>query len=126
MPNLPHPCFALYHVSELCQISVSWQTQSHSLGGSVFRTIHPILGTRDLEKALAFYVDRLGFQLAFRDGSVPTNYAGLRRDTAVSDDGIIHLKQLPKLMFVRVKEGTAITPAGIAELERALPGCKCN
>ena len=46
--------------------------------------------------------------------------------TAVSDEGIIYLKQLPKLMFIRVKEGTAITPAGIAELERALPGCKCN
>jgi hypothetical protein len=46
--------------------------------------------------------------------------------TAVSDEGIIHLKQMPKLMFIRVKGGTAITPAGIAELERALPGCKCN
>jgi catechol 2,3-dioxygenase-like lactoylglutathione lyase family enzyme len=46
----------------------------------VFKAIHPILGARDLEKALAFYVDRLGFQIAFRDGSVPTNYAGLRRD----------------------------------------------
>lgn len=46
----------------------------------MFRTIHPILGARDLEKALAFYVNRLGFQVAFRDGSVPTNYAGLRRD----------------------------------------------
>lgn len=44
--------------------------------------------------------------------------------TAISDDGIIHLKQLPKLRFIRVKEGTAITPAGIAELERALPDCK--
>lgn len=46
----------------------------------MFRAIHPILGARDLEKALTFYVDRLGFQIAFRNGSVPTNYAGLRRE----------------------------------------------
>lgn len=46
----------------------------------MFKAIHPILGTRDLEKALAFYVDRLGFQIAFRDGATPPNYAGLRRD----------------------------------------------
>ena len=43
----------------------------------MFREIHPILGVRDLERALAFYIDRLGFKLAFRDGD---NYAGLRRD----------------------------------------------
>ena len=45
-----------------------------------FSQVQPILGTRDLEQAIAFYVDRLGFTLAFRDGSVPTNYVGLRRD----------------------------------------------
>jgi catechol 2,3-dioxygenase-like lactoylglutathione lyase family enzyme len=41
--------------------------------------VQPILGTRDIERAIGFYVDRLGFTLAFRDGSVPTNYIGLRR-----------------------------------------------
>lgn len=46
----------------------------------MFKAIHPILGARDLEAALEFYMTRLGFQLAFRDGSNPTNYAGLRRD----------------------------------------------
>ncbi|HTG45697.1 MAG TPA: VOC family protein [Verrucomicrobiae bacterium] len=45
-----------------------------------FKKVHPILGTRDLERALDFYITRLGFALAFRDGSNPTNYAGLRRD----------------------------------------------
>src|SRR5690606_5237087 len=44
-----------------------------------FRSMHPILGTRDIERALEFYVTRLGFSLAFRDGSTPTNYAGIRR-----------------------------------------------
>ena len=46
----------------------------------MFKEVHPILGVRDLEKALSFYVDRLGFKLAFRDGSTPTNYAGIQRD----------------------------------------------
>ena len=45
-----------------------------------FAQVQPILGTRDIEKAIRFYVDRLGFTLAFRDASIPTNYIGLRRD----------------------------------------------
>jgi catechol 2,3-dioxygenase-like lactoylglutathione lyase family enzyme len=45
-----------------------------------FNVVHPILGTRDIEKALAFYTEKLGFILAFRDGATPTNYAGLKRD----------------------------------------------
>jgi catechol 2,3-dioxygenase-like lactoylglutathione lyase family enzyme len=43
---------------------------------AVFSQVQPILGTRDLEKAVRFYVDRLGFALAFGDD----NYVGLRRD----------------------------------------------
>jgi len=46
----------------------------------MFKEIHPILGVRDLERALRYYVERLGFTLAFRDRSDPTNYAGVRRD----------------------------------------------
>jgi len=46
----------------------------------MFTQVQPILGTRDIEKAIDFYVQRLGFTLAFRDGSTPTNYVGLRRD----------------------------------------------
>jgi len=45
----------------------------------MFTQVQPILGTRDVEKAIRFYVERLGFTLAFRDGSNPTNYVGLRR-----------------------------------------------
>ena len=44
-----------------------------------FHQVQPILGTRDVAKAVRFYVDRLGFTLAF---GVPTNegnYVGLRR-----------------------------------------------
>jgi catechol 2,3-dioxygenase-like lactoylglutathione lyase family enzyme len=46
----------------------------------LFKATHPILGTRNLETALGFYIERLGFALAFRDPSNPTNYAGVRRD----------------------------------------------
>ena len=46
----------------------------------MFQAVHPILGTRDLERALDFYVTKLGFTLAFRDPSGPGNYAGVRRD----------------------------------------------
>ena len=46
----------------------------------MLQAVHPILGTRDLERALQFYVDKLGFALAFRDPSGPTHYAGVRRD----------------------------------------------
>ncbi len=46
----------------------------------MFKETHPILGTRDLEQALDFYIERLGFTLAFRDPSGPDNYAGVRRD----------------------------------------------
>jgi catechol 2,3-dioxygenase-like lactoylglutathione lyase family enzyme len=46
----------------------------------MLKAIHPILGTRDLERALEHYVQRLGFTLAFRDPSAPDNYAGVKRD----------------------------------------------
>jgi catechol 2,3-dioxygenase-like lactoylglutathione lyase family enzyme len=47
-----------------------------------FAQIQPILGSRDVAKAVAFYVDRLGFTLAFGDPSVQVTYVGLRRDNA--------------------------------------------
>jgi catechol 2,3-dioxygenase-like lactoylglutathione lyase family enzyme len=43
---------------------------------AVLTQVQPILGTRELTKAVRFYVDRLGFTLAFGDD----NYVGLRRD----------------------------------------------
>lgn len=46
----------------------------------MFTAVHPILGTRDIEGAIDFYVNRLGFTLTFRDGATPTNYAAVNRD----------------------------------------------
>jgi catechol 2,3-dioxygenase-like lactoylglutathione lyase family enzyme len=45
----------------------------------VFDDVQPIIGARDLEASIRFYVARLGFALTFRDGSTPTNYVGLNR-----------------------------------------------
>ena len=46
----------------------------------MFRQTHPILGTRDIQRAIAFYTRQLGFELAFGDKADPPNYVGFRRD----------------------------------------------
>lgn len=53
------------------------------MASSQFLTVHPILGTRDIERGIVFYTKEIGCTLAFRDGSSSTNYAGLRRDEIV-------------------------------------------
>lgn len=47
----------------------------------MFKATHPIIGTRDLLRAIDFYTKQLGFQLAFDDPSEPKNYVGFQRDT---------------------------------------------
>ena len=46
----------------------------------MFKETHPILGTRDIQGAIEFYTQQLGFQLAFKDKTDPPNYIGFRRD----------------------------------------------
>jgi catechol 2,3-dioxygenase-like lactoylglutathione lyase family enzyme len=46
----------------------------------MFEATHPILGTRNIQRAIEFYTQRLGFVLAFGDGAEPPNYVGFRRD----------------------------------------------
>jgi catechol 2,3-dioxygenase-like lactoylglutathione lyase family enzyme len=46
----------------------------------MFRETHPIIGTRDIDRAIAFYTEQLGFALAFDDPNRPRNYVGFRRD----------------------------------------------
>ena len=46
----------------------------------MFKETHPILGTRDILRAIEFYTRQLGFRLAFGDGTDPPNYVGFRRD----------------------------------------------
>jgi catechol 2,3-dioxygenase-like lactoylglutathione lyase family enzyme len=47
---------------------------------AMFKETHPILGTQDIQRAIAFYTQRLGFKLAFGDKADPPNYVGFRRD----------------------------------------------
>lgn len=46
----------------------------------MFIQTQPILGTRDIKRAIEFYTQRLGFELAFRDKTDPPNYVGFRRE----------------------------------------------
>jgi catechol 2,3-dioxygenase-like lactoylglutathione lyase family enzyme len=46
----------------------------------MFRQTQPILGTRDIKRAIAFYTERLGFKLAFQHTAEAPNYVGFRRD----------------------------------------------
>jgi catechol 2,3-dioxygenase-like lactoylglutathione lyase family enzyme len=46
----------------------------------MFKETHPILGTRDIQRAIEFYTRQLGFELAFGDDADPPNYVGFRRD----------------------------------------------
>jgi catechol 2,3-dioxygenase-like lactoylglutathione lyase family enzyme len=46
----------------------------------MFKETHPILGTRDIRRAMAFYTQELGFRLVFEDGGDPPNYVVFRRD----------------------------------------------
>ena len=46
----------------------------------MFKQTHPILGTRDIQRAIEFYTRQLGFKLAFSDNADPPNYVGFRRD----------------------------------------------
>jgi catechol 2,3-dioxygenase-like lactoylglutathione lyase family enzyme len=39
----------------------------------------PVLPARDVSEAVRFYVDRLGFELAFQDAPDSPQYAGVRR-----------------------------------------------
>jgi catechol 2,3-dioxygenase-like lactoylglutathione lyase family enzyme len=53
-----------------------------SLRGAV-----PVVPVRDVQEAIAFYRDRLGFQLAFEQGE----YAGVRRDAVeLHLDGVVN------------------------------------
>ncbi|WP_281540554.1 glyoxalase superfamily protein [Maribacter aestuarii] len=42
--------------------------------------IHPVLPVKDVVEALDFYVNRLGFRIAFADDSKQPKYAGIIRD----------------------------------------------
>ncbi|HLJ51690.1 MAG TPA: VOC family protein [Bryobacteraceae bacterium] len=46
----------------------------------MFKETHPILGTRNVQRAIEFYTQQLGFKVAFGDTADPQGYVGFRRD----------------------------------------------
>ena len=46
----------------------------------MFKETHPIIGTRDIQRAIEFYTRQLGFKIAFTDKADSPNYVGFRRD----------------------------------------------
>ena len=51
-----------------------------AMSSAKLHDVIPILDVRNVERAIQFYVERLGFQLDFRYADDPNNYAGVRRD----------------------------------------------
>lgn len=45
-----------------------------------FQEIHPVLPVQDVTTALYFYVEKLGFEIAFADDDKNPFYAGVKRD----------------------------------------------
>ena len=93
----------------------------------MFKKTHPILGTRDIQRAMDFYTQQLGFELAFRDKNDPPNYIGFRRDAVElhmqfqfeHEMGTIRLRFLvedPDALFQEYRErGIECTPSGIRD-----------
>src|SRR5258708_1259335 len=72
------------------------------MGTTTFNAVQPVLPVRDVDKAIHFYVDRVGFLLNFRDQPSPlTRYAGLRRGNAE-----LHLHWHEEADFKGVEAGT--------------------
>jgi uncharacterized glyoxalase superfamily protein PhnB len=44
-----------------------------------FKEVNPILPVRDVDSAIEFYTEAMGFGLSFRDCSAPDKYVGVRR-----------------------------------------------
>ena len=93
----------------------------------MFKMTHPILGTRDIKRAMDFYTQRLGFELAFADETDPPNYVGFRRDAVELhmqfqfeyEMGTIRLRFLvedPDALFNEYQErGVECTDTGIRD-----------
>jgi uncharacterized glyoxalase superfamily protein PhnB len=68
---------------------------------ATLKSVQPVLPARDVEKALRFYVERLGFRLAF--GQAANNYVGVCRDGVE-----LHLQWQSEADFEAGKAGQAM------------------
>ena len=50
------------------------------MASPTFKAVHPVLPVRDIQQSLSYYIDKLGFSLAFIDSQENPMYAGIRRD----------------------------------------------
>ena len=95
----------------------------------MFKETHPIIGTRDIRRAIEFYTQRLGFKFTFGDGADPPNYVGFRRDAVElhmqyqfeDEMETIRLRFLvedPSALFNEYrKRGVECTPDGIRDTQ---------
>jgi catechol 2,3-dioxygenase-like lactoylglutathione lyase family enzyme len=93
----------------------------------MFRAVHPIVGARDIKRAIDFYTGQLGFEIAFRDSPTDTNYLGFRRGSVEfhmqfqfeHEMGTIRLRFLvedPDQLLAEYRErGVECTDAGIKD-----------
>ena len=93
----------------------------------MFQQTHPILGTRDVRRAIEFYTRQLGFDLAFKDKADDQNYVGFRRDAVElhmqfqfeHEMGTIRLRLLvtdPDALFSEYRQrGVECTPNGLRD-----------
>jgi catechol 2,3-dioxygenase-like lactoylglutathione lyase family enzyme len=93
----------------------------------MFKQTQPIIGTRDIHRAIEFYTRQLGFNLAFGDTADPPNYVGFRRDAVdlhmqfqyEHEMGTIRLRFLvkdPDALFNEYRQrGVACTADGVRD-----------
>ena len=93
----------------------------------MFKETHPIVGTRDIQRAIEFYTRQLGFDLTFRDSADTPNYIVFRRDAVVlhmqfqfeHEMGTIRLRFLVRgsdVLFDEYRQrGVECTPNGIRD-----------
>jgi catechol 2,3-dioxygenase-like lactoylglutathione lyase family enzyme len=93
----------------------------------MFKEAHPIIGTRDIYRAMTFYTQQLGFRIAFDDKAEPKNYVGFRRDAVElhmqfqfeHEMGTIRLRFLvedPDALFEEFRNcGVECNPSGVRD-----------
>ena len=93
----------------------------------MFKQTNPILGTRDIRRAMAFYTGQLGFTLAFADNPNDPNYVGFCRDAVElhmqfqfeHEMGTIRLRLLvedPDALFNEYRQrGVECTPNSVSD-----------
>ena len=94
---------------------------------AMFKATHPIIGTRDIRRAIDFYTRLLGFEFAFGDEGDPPNYVGFRRDAVelhmqfqfedeMSPIRLRFLVEDPDALFNEYRQrGVECTPNGVSD-----------